>query len=222
MSTPSIFFIIWFLCWGVFAIPIYVYANRIGRNGISYVLLSLLISPLFSYLLLVANGSSEAQNLENKIREREMEVIAVNKVSSRNSMDLKYERLEKLGSLKEKGVLTEEEFLKEKEKILSTNTDNSASIPAELNNLYLSIKKAKKSRLNADKEAVLHYMRQQCTDKSSTIDLIKEYRNSYKEDIVESLKNLSNSYSVIKEYLKPFIEYGIVSREYPHYYISST
>ena len=55
-----------------------------------------------------------------------------------------------------------------------------------------------------------------CTEKERAEYLLMVYRQMFTSDLVEDLKKLTSNYSDIKENCKRFIEYGIVTMEYPH------
>lgn len=69
---------------------------------------------------------------------------------------------------------------------------------------------------NTLKESIVSILNEICEDNSACYFLIKEYKHRYKSDLVEDLKDLSNSYETIKHYLKPFIDFGLVSKDFPH------
>lgn len=46
--------------------------------------------------------------------------------------------------------------------------------------------------------------------------LIKNYQLTNKSDLIDDLKNISNSYDHIKSYLSPFIRFGITEKSFPH------
>lgn len=55
-----------------------------------------------------------------------------------------------------------------------------------------------------------------CTEKENAEYLLIAYRQMFISDLIEDLKKLTSNYSDIKENCKKFIEYGIVTKEYPH------
>lgn len=217
MSTT--FFLIWALSWGIFAIPIYTYANRIGQNGGFYVLISLIISPLFAFLLLLANGKTEEKQIEEKIKSKEMDDFVKHSTSNQNiqTSNDRYEQLEKIANLKERGVLTEAEFIAEKEKILSSSkintTEHQLTAVYRLNKL---IKDNKSKIIDSNINIIRTELFEICTDREKSIQLIIDYENTFHKNLLKSLIELSTNYNSIKETLKPFIEFEIVNAKYPH------
>jgi len=72
------------------------------------------------------------------------------------------------------------------------------------------------SKTNFYKESIIHLISENCDDKSDCLFLMKEYRNRYKCALIDELKSLSHSYDSIKSYLRPFIDFEVVSKTYPH------
>ena len=48
-----------FMAWLTFTVAIYLYAKRLGRSGGIFVLISLVLSPLLTFVLLLAMGKKE-------------------------------------------------------------------------------------------------------------------------------------------------------------------
>jgi len=217
MSTT--FLLIWALSWGIFAIPIYTYANRIGQNGGFYVLISLIISPLFAFLLLLANGKTEEKQIEEKIKSKEMDDFVKHSTSNQNiqTSNGRYEQLEKIANLKERGVLTEAEFIAEKEKILATSNINTTELQlTAVYRLYKLIKDNKSKIIDSNITIIRTELSEICVDREKSLQLIIDYEKTFHKNLIKSLIELSTNYNSIKETLKPFIEFGIVNAKYPH------
>lgn len=111
--------------WTVLAIAIGFWADSRGRSGLLYFFVSWITSPLLAglVLLLSANLRKEQERREDdaRVHERHLEEIralATNKHGEGAPVSLADE-LQKLAELKEKGVLTDAEFQRQKEKLLS-------------------------------------------------------------------------------------------------------
>lgn len=130
-------FIVWvLLCWGVAAL-----ASSRGRSGFGFFLLSFFFSPLLGLIvvLVIKNLTVEAERESEKRREddwREQErkrehekqleslrVLAA-KVPASADMNTVFlgslaDELQKLASLRDKGVLTSDEFERQKQTLLN-------------------------------------------------------------------------------------------------------
>lgn len=215
----STIFIAWGLAWAIFAIPLYTYAKRIGQNGSLYVILSIVISPLFAFLLLLANGKTDEKQFEDKIKLKEMDDMLLNSTSTNslsNSIN-KYEQLEKIANLKERGILSEEEFNKEKHKILKNEVEiNSEQQISAVHRLNKLIKDNKSKLIDSNIAIIRNELAEICTSKDKSIQLIIDYDKTFHKNLIKTLIELSTNYNSIKETLKPFIEFGIVKSTYPH------
>lgn len=126
-------FIFW-LFWFLLAIVVGVLASSRGRSGFGYFLLALVMSPLiaFAILLALSNKAEEArqEQLRREDHERQLESIKAlaatssvtegsQPVSSATASLSISDELEKLAVLRDRGVLTDEEFQQQKALILS-------------------------------------------------------------------------------------------------------
>jgi hypothetical protein len=117
------------LCWGVGAL-----ASSRGRSGIGFGLLSFVTSPLIGVIVVLVIKDLEAEKDRQYIAKREHEkqlesikVIAqsnagnaaLTKSSTATQPFSVADELTKLGALKEKGLLTEEEFSAQKQQLLA-------------------------------------------------------------------------------------------------------
>ena len=121
------------LFWFVLAIVVGAIAKTRGRSGFGFFLLALVMSPLvaFAILLALSNKSDEArqENLRREEHERHMESIKIlaaanslneaasSKPQGSSSISIA-EELEKLAALRDRGILTDEEFIQQKSLIL--------------------------------------------------------------------------------------------------------
>ena len=55
-----------FMAWLTFTVAIYLYAKRLGRSGWMFVFVSLLISPLLTWVLLLAMGKKDEVVVDSK------------------------------------------------------------------------------------------------------------------------------------------------------------
>ena len=122
--------ILWFLLsFGVGAL-----ASSRGRSGIGFGLLSFITSPLIGVIVVLVIKDLEAekdrQYIAKREHEKQLESIKViaqsnagNSAFSKNSTTTQpfsvADELTKLGALKEKGLLTEEEFSAQKQQLLA-------------------------------------------------------------------------------------------------------
>lgn len=64
------------VCWIVFSFAIAIFANRYGRSDVGYFLLSLVLSPLLTGILLLALGKTPKAKAREMVRLRkELEAI---------------------------------------------------------------------------------------------------------------------------------------------------
>ena len=143
------------------------------------------------------------------------------------SNEKKYENLEKIGNLFEKGLLSKEEFEAEKKKILSEDLSNAevlsevepdfnSNIEDIISNIKQLIDKDKNNFLMSYVNEIKQNLNDSCTTKAICITLIEGYNSNYNSDLINDLKNLSTNYRVIKEILNVFIQFDIVEENYPH------
>jgi len=121
------------ILWIIFSIGIGMLAFMKDRNVLGFVLLSIFVSPLIALIILLILGDSD-ELIESQKNETfkssgkvSSSVINTSKISDEN----KYENLDKLGKLFKDGLLTQEEFDKEKQKILNLTEVSSPQINIE-------------------------------------------------------------------------------------------
>ena len=117
--------------WAALSIGVGFLADNRGQNGIGFALFSLFLSPLLALivLLVMPNLKLEQKREEDRRRqhERELESIRAIANSATAQPEAKQEapavsiadELEKLAALRDKGVLTEVEFIKMKLDLLA-------------------------------------------------------------------------------------------------------
>lgn len=129
MDVFLIVFVWFFLSWGVGA-----FANSRGRSGIGFGLLSFFTSPLLGVIVVLIIKDINAEN-ERDYRsalehDRHLESVkAIARSNANHQPRIKHDNpkksfsvadeLSKLGALKEKGLLTEEEFSAQKRQLLA-------------------------------------------------------------------------------------------------------
>jgi hypothetical protein len=74
--------------------------------------------------------------------------------------------------------------------------------------------KARPFYTSSRRPEILRLLNSLCDTKENTGLLLKEYSSRYNLDLLEDLKNLSNSYDNIHQNLQNFIEYGFVDSRY--------
>jgi hypothetical protein len=214
--------------WVIFCFIVASMAKKRGRDQTGYVLLAIFFSPLIAIIILLISGESDEKRLE-KVKEEEeirysvksQDVVAapVTTISSTT----KYESLEKLGTLLEKGIITKEEFEAEKKTILSDNSTNKKQEnpithdqATKYEILHDEIKKTKSGVTGGLNKKITDTLESICIDEKQTIDLLDNYQRLYKKDLTKSLCDLSSSYDTIKAYVTPLIAQGVVETKYPH------
>jgi phosphate/sulfate permease len=119
------------LIWIVLSLVVALVAESRGRTGFGFLVLSLLLSPLVGFLVVIsvrnlaaekrAKAAEEAREAAaSKARQEEMQRQAVliaeaSKVGATSAAD----ELEKLAALRDRGVITSAEFDERKARILS-------------------------------------------------------------------------------------------------------
>lgn len=90
-----------------------------------------------------------------------------------------------------------------------------------LQQLHILIRKQTNRTFGSDnKNEILALLSNFIVSKEIANITLEKYSDIFKSDLISELKELSSSYSVIKTYVAPFIDYGVVSNEYPHELIS--
>ncbi|MEO8762184.1 MAG: SHOCT domain-containing protein [Bacteroidia bacterium] len=227
--------------WVIFCFLVASMAKKRGRDQADYVFLAILLSPLIAMIVLLIQGESDAKRLE-KIKEEEEVRISVKSpntisapVTAISSL-AKYESLEKLGNLLEKGIITKEEFDIEKKNILSENTGSikqENKVPDKAEEIYqdktvdpvstsicekiqVEIKKAKAPFSLGLNDKLVELLRDICVNETNTINLLDNYQKLYGNDLITTISGLSSSYDGIKYYLGPIIDKGVIDSKYPH------
>jgi hypothetical protein len=128
---------LFWLFWIPLAILVGTIASSRGRSGFGFFLLSLVMSPLISFAILLAlsNKSEEArqEQFRKEEHQRQLESIralaaavapseAASSSPSASSSIAISEELEKLASLRDRGILTDTEFQQQKSLILNQRT----------------------------------------------------------------------------------------------------
>ena len=124
-----IILVVWFLLsWGVGAL-----ASSRGRIGGGYFLLSFFTSPLLAVIVVMVIKDINEENKNNfrSAHEHEMHLESIKAIARSNSSNNPSndagkplsvaDELSKLAALKEKGLLTEEEFSSQKQRLLANS-----------------------------------------------------------------------------------------------------
>lgn len=122
--------------WVILAVLVGVFADSRGRSGVGFALLSVLLSPLLGLVIVLVipdlNKQKEAelwrqrdeeqrQRLAQRDHEKQLEAlkaIAANKVAEAPPIRSMADEIAKLGELRDKGLLTQEEFQEQKSALL--------------------------------------------------------------------------------------------------------
>lgn len=110
--------------WFIFAVIIACWAESRGRNGFVFFLVSVALSPLLAglILLITPNLKLEAKRQEQERADREIHLEQIKAIARPSEPHSMASELEKLAELRDRGVLTPEEFQAQKEKLLSANS----------------------------------------------------------------------------------------------------
>ena len=229
------------LVWLAFCAAVGSAADNKGRSSVGYFLLSFFVSPLLAIIILALSGDTEDKRRQKLREEHEMFNPApapISKEPNTNSPEIgtieKLEVLEKLGNLLEKGVLTKEEFAKEKKAIMQQSTHSDSNIAATSNVVDHKEAEIKKSMMDLAKrvnsmiietkdftytgfnDELLSALKIGISDKKSGVIFLSEYEKQYSLDVIAQLKGLSTSYRTITHYVQPFIDMGVIENEFPY------
>lgn len=106
-----------FIFWVAFSIIIGVLANKRGRNGVLWVIISALISPIISGIILFILPNLKKEEEEDKQRELELEE------AKRISVKEFIASIEKVWQLNNKNILSDSEYISRKTKIIENLKD---------------------------------------------------------------------------------------------------
>jgi uncharacterized membrane protein YhaH (DUF805 family) len=146
--------------------------------------------------------------------------------------DTKISRLEKLGKLYEQGVLTKDEFLEEKNKILhkkeleklitDKSIDNKSFKDTQfLEHLKEEINMAKSLSFGRFHQPLVDLLKSKVIDTASSEIIAGHYNDEFGQDLIEEIKNCSSNLSDIEDYLESFIAIKFVEAKWPHRLIKS-
>lgn len=129
MDAGGVFVVFWFLG----AVGVAYLADSRGRSGIGFLLLSAVFSPLLGLIVVLvsANLRLEEAKAADQRREHERQLESIRAIATANNSTTNPDRglpmgrstadeLIKLAELRDKGILTEQEFLDQKVVLLST------------------------------------------------------------------------------------------------------
>jgi hypothetical protein len=231
----SYFVFVLLLVWVALAAAVGSAADNKGRSSASYFLLSFFVSPLLAIIILGISGDTEDKRRQKLREEHKMFNPAPTPISIEPNTYSpvigtieKLEVLEKLGNLLEKGVLTKEEFAAEKKAIMLGSTHSTGNVEAqkeaEIKKSMMDLTTKVNSMITKTasftyigfNDELLSALKIGISDKKSAVIFLSEYEKQYSLDVIAQLKGLSTSYSTISHYVEPFIELGVVEKEYPH------
>ncbi len=104
----------YFIGWIVLSFVVAVIAANRGRSVFGFFLLSLVLSPIISGIILVSSPVIEPEEDDDRGRDEPAEQPAARPVQLSTA-----DELMKLAALRDKGVLTEDEFAGQKRRLLS-------------------------------------------------------------------------------------------------------
>jgi len=229
LETADIVTII--IVWLISCYLISLLAKKKGRDAIGFFILSILISPLLTLIVLLIAGDSDEKRQEKVI---EQEIIKTKISASSNSefktntKSNKYDDLEKLGRLFKDGIISKDEFEIEKKKIFSegiSRNENHEILKQEeislseiqtFSKINKEIDKTRSNILGTFNQVLVDLIEEECSDKTTTLNFLSKYERHYKEDLINKLKDISLHYDKIRKYLAPFIDHRIVESNYPH------
>lgn len=86
-----------------------------------------------------------------------------------------------------------------------------------LNELHDIIEKQKSSLFRRKyRDNTISVLNVLIPSRKDAIEVIKTYRSKFSKNITSELEGLTSSYNLKMEYLKKFVDYGLVEEEYPH------
>ena len=115
--------------WIVVSAMVAVWADKRGRSGIGYFFLALLLSPIIASVVLLVAGDKRAMDAAEAARawaqrnEHERHIESIKAIAatatSTQQVPVVSAELERLAALRDKGVLTQEEFSEQKRRLLA-------------------------------------------------------------------------------------------------------
>lgn len=243
--TVFVFVVLWFL----FSYAVSSMAKGRGRDSGLYFIVGILISPLLALIILLVKGDTPIQNTAEIKTEQKDSYLELLEKRIENQVDenillpndLKYENLEKIGRLLEKGILTKEEFEIEKHLILKGEKKAEISLDfgnkiekkitkqpnTEIKNVnYFNDDFFDELKIEIDSctsfysskidNSLINFLNENLKSKQEAKDLLVEYKKRFNVDLIEKLQSLTNSYRGKEKVLTIFIEFGIVDKSYPH------
>lgn len=215
-----VFVPVWvFPTWIILCILVGFYAKKNGRHGFGYFILSVLLSPLVGFIILLIIGDTQ-ENKKKKIRENiKLQNEVKGSLDKKISSSDRIERLSQLSNLLEKGLITREEFENEKKALFVPET---IEIPLKeidkqcLKEIDTALNETKKAWFAMYDEKIIEVLRKYCTSEDKSLAILAQYEKEFGEDLVKRIMKLSSSYDTIERFLSPFIEQKILSAKYPH------
>ena len=124
------------IIWALFCIIPAIIASNKGRSGIGIFLLSLILSPLVGLIVaLIMSSPQTPQTIVISQSQISQEIPTHN-----HHLEDEILALEKLGQLKEKGIISEQEFIQEKSKLFGNNQRNDRDLGSvDLNKMLILI-----------------------------------------------------------------------------------
>lgn len=114
-------FIVYLMIWVVVSVIVGVISadKKIGFLG--GFMLSIVLSPLIGFIVVLLSKSLEQENREKELLESNKEQTRLLAEKSENNTISIADEIEKLISLKDKGLLTEEEFQQTKQRLINND-----------------------------------------------------------------------------------------------------
>lgn len=112
-------FLVYLMIWVVLSVIVGIISTDKKMGFIGGFMLSLILSPLIGFIITLFSKSLEQEKREQELLETQKEQTRLLAEKSDNSISIADE-LEKLATLKDKGIITESEFQLGKEKLLNT------------------------------------------------------------------------------------------------------
>ena len=130
-----------------------------------------------------------------------------------SSNNNKYEDLERISNLLEKGHITKDEFDVEKQKIMSQSSIKDEVSANDMEKINVIIKEERKSLFGGRNFHLIELLEKCCVTKETAIDSLNLYKKLYGIELTEDVASTTKSLDLIKTYLKPFIDKGASSNQ---------
>lgn len=114
-------FLVYLMIWVVMSVVVGIISTDKKMGFLGGFMLSIILSPLVGFIITLFSKSIEQENREKELLENQKEQTRLLAEKSENNTISIADEIEKLISLKDKGLLTEEEFQKAKQRLINND-----------------------------------------------------------------------------------------------------